>query len=151
VGRIPRKHLPDGIWHVMTRGVDGCPIFRAGSDAKDFMVRFWTVTVQLEWTPYVLTLMTNHYHLVVEAPGAAISRGLHRLNGGYALAFNRRYGRRGHLFGDRFTARVVGDDRHLARVCGYVALNPVRAGLCVYADEWRWTWSRFELPEDEPL
>jgi hypothetical protein len=66
------------------------------------------------------------------------------LNGVYAQSFNRRYGRRGHLFGDRFWSGLIEDDEELHDTCLYVLANPVRAGLCATAAQWPWSGSRTE-------
>ena len=55
--------------------------------------------------------MPNHYHLVVECLRDLLSRGLHRVNGVYAEEFNAKYGRSGHLWGDRFALWQVRDER----------------------------------------
>jgi REP element-mobilizing transposase RayT len=87
--------------------------------------------------------MGTHYHLVLEAERALLSRGMHRLNGLYAQSFNERHERRGHLFGDRFVSRVVEDERYLRAACRYVVGNPVRAGLCTQPEDWPWSASRY--------
>jgi putative transposase len=61
-----------------------------------------------------------------------------RLNGVYALRFNRRHARKGHLFAERYSAYVLRDDRHLEAAIDYVLQNPVRAGLCQEARSWPW-------------
>ena len=66
---------------------------------------------------------------------------MHRLNGVYALRFNRRYGLRGHLFETRFSSWVIRDEEHLNAAIEYVLGNPVRAGLCREPREWRWSGS----------
>jgi putative transposase len=83
--------------------------------------------------------MGNPYHLILRARRADLSAGMRRLNGVYAQRFNRRYGRRGHLFGDRFASWVIGSEEHLTAAVGYVLLNPVRAGLCGRAEDWPWS------------
>ena len=83
--------------------------------------------------------MNTHYHVLVEATLERLSRGCHLLNGVHARRFNERHGRSGHLFGDRFHARVVATDAHLAAATLYVRHNPVRAGLCDDARDWRWS------------
>lgn len=83
--------------------------------------------------------MTNHYHLLVETPNGDISRGMHRLNGTYAQWFNWRHGYEGHLFERRFRAPLVEGNIHLIELARYIVLNPVRAGLCRTAAEWRWS------------
>jgi putative transposase len=67
---------------------------------------------------------------------------MHRLNGLYAQGFNNRYERSGHLFQNRFGARLIDDDRKLENVCAYVLDNPVRAGLTATAEGWPWSSAR---------
>ena len=88
--------------------------------------------------------MTNHYHLVLEATRANLSDGMQVLNGDYAQGFNGKYGRWGHVFGDRFWSRSLAEDE-LEQVCIYVMMNPVRAGLCKEMEDWRWSACRYEL------
>jgi REP element-mobilizing transposase RayT len=83
--------------------------------------------------------MTTHYHFLVEAPLEPLSRGMHRLNFLYATGFNSRHSRRGRLFADRFASFVIRDEQHYAAACEYILQNPVKAGLCARADEWRWS------------
>jgi REP-associated tyrosine transposase len=87
--------------------------------------------------------MTTHYHLLVGSSREELSLGLRSLNGVYAQRFNKRYGRKGHLFGDRFWASVVEGDQHLPATCRYILLNPVRAGLCDLPEHWRWSGSMY--------
>ena len=86
--------------------------------------------------------MTTHYHIVVETELWRLSDGMHRLNGTYALTFNRRHRRSGHLFGERFAAWLARDEHHLQQTCEYVLQNPVRAGLCARAGDWPWAAAR---------
>src|SRR5262249_40924385 len=89
----------------------------------------------------------NHVHVVVEGPMAAISRAFHRINGIHAQRFNELYERVGHLFQDRFHAKVAESDEHFTHACEYVWDNPVRAGLCKTRGEWRWS-GRLPLPSE---
>ena len=61
------------------------------------------------------------------------------LHGLYAQLFNERYARVGHLFQSRFGNREVHDELGLAAVLGYIAVNPVAAGLCDSPDDWPWS------------
>jgi REP element-mobilizing transposase RayT len=85
--------------------------------------------------------MPNHYHLVVETPLPNLPVGMKHLNGVYAQGFNRRYGRRGHLFQERYVSRAVEDEEYAEVLIPYVLGNPVRAGLCSDARHWSWSWS----------
>jgi putative transposase len=82
--------------------------------------------------------MGTHFHLIVHTPEPTLSRGMQHLCGAYAQWFNWKYGRRGHLFGRRFGSVHIVSDEHLLEAHRYVALNPVRAGLCNRPESWRW-------------
>ncbi len=105
--RVLRTTLPDGYFHVIARGVDGCAIFRDDSDRRTFLAHLRTRAESQRWVVHALCLMTTHYHLVLHSTRVELSRGVQRLNGRYAKQFNERHVRFGHLFADRFTSRVI--------------------------------------------
>jgi REP element-mobilizing transposase RayT len=82
--------------------------------------------------------MPNHFHLVVLTELERLSRGMHHLSFRYAQAFNRRHGRVGHLFQERFHTVVVRSDEQFDTVCAYVLDNPLRARLCNAREDWPW-------------
>jgi REP element-mobilizing transposase RayT len=138
--RRARQVLPEfGWWHATCRGVDGVAIYRDANDRLAFLSLVATAVHMDRWTCEAVCLMGNHYHLILHARRADLSAGLGWVNGVYAQRFNRRYARRGHLFGDRFASWIVDTEEHLARAIRYVLLNPVRAGLCEHAADWRWS------------
>jgi putative transposase len=145
VPRPLRSDLPDGIYHVTTRGVAGTAIFLDDDDRRTFLARLADVVSRFHWCCHALCLMDTHYHLVIETTRVSMSLGLKRLNGLYAQGFNDRHARTGHLFGDRFWASLIETEQHLLAACWYVVCNPVRAGLCDQPEDWRWSRSRFAL------
>ena len=73
-------------------------------------------------------LMENHYHLLVETPRANLDDAMQRLNGTYAMRFNRHHERTGHVFQGRYGAKLITDDDYALTVVRYIAANPVQAG-----------------------
>jgi putative transposase len=138
MARIPRSELPDGAYHLTARGVNGGPIVLDDLDRLFFAALLRSTVLSLDWCCHAWCLLTNHFHLVVEAPRVRVSAGMKRINGLYAQRFNHRHARRGHLFQDRFASWVIDDDDYLTAVCNYVLANPVRAGLTERAEDWRW-------------
>lgn len=143
MGRVPRSSLPDGYFHVYARGVPNCPLFVDDADRNTFVELFVRRERDHSWSCVALTLLSTHYHVVVEARRRELSAGMHVLNGQYAQVFNRRHGRFGHLFAERFAARLIESEDYLEDVCRYVLQNPVRAGLCDQPEDWPWTYSRY--------
>ena len=111
MARRPRSLLPDGVYHVGTRGVDKCTVYVDDDDRRAFLALLASVVADYDWHMHTLCLMTNHYHAVVETERPFLSLGMQRLNGRYAEDFNTKFKRTGHLWGDRFWARLVEDDR----------------------------------------
>lgn len=142
---MSRANLPDGYFHVVSRGVIGTPIYVDDDDRRCFLRLLRSCESRFRWICHAFCLMTTHYHLIIEARGETIPRGLHRLNGRYALTFNRRHARYGHLFAERYSSRVIADETYLYDACTYVVLNPVKVGLCNRAGDWPWSFSRFGL------
>ncbi len=83
--------------------------------------------------------MSNHFHLLVETPEPNLSFGMQRLKSGYAGYFNERHSLVGHLFQQRFDSRLIETEKHLEKTLRYIALNPVKAGLCDHPAEWPWS------------
>src|SRR5207245_7297420 len=78
-------------------------------------------------------------HALVDVPDRSLSAGMQRLNGGYGREFNGRHGRSASLVGARFWSKRSTTDEQLLAAFRYVALNPVRAGICERAEEWLWS------------
>jgi REP element-mobilizing transposase RayT len=112
-------------------------IYLDDTDRQLFLALKGMAEQRCEWNVLVYCLMTNHFHIVMEARIAAISEGMHFLKARYAQSFNHRYTRTGHLFQGRFYSGYVEDDA-VEKVCDYVLDNPIRAGICQTRDEWPW-------------
>jgi putative transposase len=137
--RLPRSHLADGYFHATGRAVFGAALFEDDLDRIDFLHLLGSTAAVLDWRCHAHCLMGTHYHLVLEASRERLSEGMRRLNGNYARRFNKRHGRRGHLFEERFASHVIRDERHLEAAIEYVLQNPVRAGLCAEGGDWQWS------------
>jgi putative transposase len=91
------------------------------------------------WDLRAYCLMRNHFHIVVITEKANFSAGMQRLLSAYVRYFNYRHERGGHLFKRPFKSEPIKDERQLATAVFYVADNPVRAGICRDAGEYRWS------------
>ena len=140
--RVPRQYryeVPGGTFHIATRSVFERHVFDDVADRWDFIGVLAHVVELYGWRCKSYCLMGSHYHLIVQTPFPNLSLGMQQLNGRYAQNFNGRHRRHGHLFGGRFYSLLIESDSHMFAALRYVARNPVEAGLCSNAAEWRWS------------
>ncbi|HEU0303879.1 MAG TPA: hypothetical protein VFR32_04795 [Gaiellaceae bacterium] len=143
--RVARTSLPDGHFHVYARGTFGTPVFFDDHDRSVFVTALKSCVQRHRWTCHAYTLLSTHYHVVLEATRAQLTAGVHRLNTRHAQHVNARHGRFGHVFAERFSARVIESEDYLYDACAYVLQNPVHAGLCDRPEDWPWSYCRFEI------
>jgi putative transposase len=139
---MTRPFRPQGaglIYHVMARGNNKMVIFRDDLDLVRFLDILADVAGEFEIDSWVICEMPNHYHWVLRTRQPNLSLAMQHLNGRYAQWWNKRHGHVGHVLQARFKAQVVEATVYLVRLCRYVLLNPVRAGLCAHPSEWRWS------------
>lgn len=137
--RPPRENVENGVYHVFARGNDRQVVYRDDADRGLYLRGVGAIVVDYEIGCLAYCLMNTHVHLLLETPHANLSAGMHRLQSGYAQRFNRRHDRVGHLFQSRYGAVRIESDRQLCGTAAYIARNPVEAGLCRRAEEWRWS------------
>jgi REP element-mobilizing transposase RayT len=127
------------IYHVMARGNNKMPIFLDDLDYARWLDMLADVKAAFKIDVWVVCGMPNHYHLVLRTRTPNLSLAIRHLNGRYAQWWNKRHAHVGHVFQGRFKAQIVEASVYLVRLCRYVLLNPVRAGLCSQPDGWPWS------------
>ena len=128
---------PASIHHVVSRGNNGGWIVRDAIDRAAYRMRFDIVASAYNWEVFAWCLMTTHDHTVLRAPEGCISAGMQALHSRHAVGVNRRHGRLGHLYENRFFAVELADDSHFVAATAYVNRNPVAAFAVEKAEDWR--------------
>ena len=83
--------------------------------------------------------MDNHVHLLaVPEKEESLALGIGHTHNRYTRGINFRENWRGYLWQGRFSSCPL-DDRGAVAVLRYIELNPVRAGLVRYAEQWPWS------------
>lgn len=126
-------------YHVYARGIDRMPMFVDDDDRHCFRHLLTEVCDRFCIVCHAECQMTTHYHAVITTLEPNLSRAMQKLNGDYAIWFNRRHLRGGHFFERRFGAQIVQHGRYFLTACRYVVRNPVRAGMVATAEEWPWS------------
>ncbi|MDP4177113.1 MAG: transposase [Bacillota bacterium] len=123
--RTARKKEESGIYHVMARSISEILLFKTEDDKKKYLMIIKEYQKIFNFVIYAYCIMDNHVHLIIYSNGADISKIMHCINFKYAMYFNKKYDRHGHLFQDRFKSKVVNDDRYLIALSAYIHNNPV--------------------------
>lgn len=85
-------------------------------------------------------VMPNHVHaLITPAEGALLGDIVRRWKGPTARAINLQRGARGPFWAREYFDRYMRDETHYLATIAYIERNPVAAGLCAYARDWRWS------------
>ena len=127
---MPRKariDAPGAVHHIIVKGIDRCAIFRDAADTDIFLERLGMLIGESSTACYAWALMRNHVHLLLRTGLVPMSLVMRRLLTSYAQGFNRRHGRRGVPFQNRYKSILCEEDTYLLELARYIHLNPVRA------------------------
>jgi len=127
--RQPRLDAPGLLQHVMARGIERREIFKDDKDRKSFLDRLAVILEETQTQCYAWSLIPNHFHLLLRTGLTPLSKVMRRLMTGYAVTFNKRHKRSGHLFQNRYKSIVCEEDPYLLELIRYIHLNPLRAGV----------------------
>ena len=133
--RLPRIDFPGLYHHVIARGIQRGRIFRNDSDRAEFVNRLGRILGETKTICYAWALMPNHIHLLLQTGATSIAKTMQRLLTGYAVSFNLRYKRAGHLFQNRYKDIICQEDPYFMELLQYIPLNPVRGGIIWTPDE----------------
>lgn len=128
MARRPRVAFKGAVYHVCFRGNARKRIFVDNRDRCRFLASLADRVHDFQVRHYLYCLMTNHVHLLLETPCANISQFMESLLTSYAVYFNLRHDRCGHLTQGRFKSPLVQGDEYLLRLSRYIHLNPVFVG-----------------------
>lgn len=118
-----------GYHHVYNRGVAKGNVFVDEKDKAKFIELMASIAREHKFNIHAFCLMDNHYHILVQNTRENLSSGMRQLGAQYAIYFNKRHSRVGHLWQDRFKSWYVLDEKYLFALFKYIENNPVKAGV----------------------
>jgi putative transposase len=138
--RAARIAFPAMLYHIISRGNNREPIFREKEDFEKYLELCRRYKDQYGFKLYHWVLMDNHIHLLMETkPNGSLSKIMQGINLAYAIWFNRKNGKVGHLWQDRFRSSVIEKEPYLLECGRYIERNPLRAGRVKDVKEYRWS------------
>ena len=134
-----RLNVPDGIYHVMTRGNRKATIFEDDHDRVRFIDIVAEAAERYGVRIFAESRLGNHYHQVVQTPRANLPDYMGYVNGGFTQYSNHRHQRIGHLFNGRYKPILIDNSFYLRIAIGYVLTNPVKHGFVDRPRDWKWS------------
>lgn len=127
--RGARLDTPGTLHHVIVRGIERRNIVDDDLDRDNFVKRLGQVALDTRTAVYAWALLGNHAHMLLRSGPAGIAACMRRMLTGYAVSYNRRHQRHGHLFQNRYKSIICEEDAYFTELVRYIHLNPLRAGL----------------------
>jgi putative transposase len=120
------------LYRVIARGIERRKIFIDKYDYEDFLSRLEKALDKTGSKCLAFSLLANHFHLLIMRGPQPLAELMRRLMTGYAVHFNLRHKRAGHLFQNRYKAILWDMDSYFLALVAHIHLNPLRA--CMVRD-----------------
>ncbi len=139
MARVARRKSATGIYHIIIRGINRQTIFEDEEDNIKFIQTLQKYREICEYNLYAYCLMGNHLHILIKEGKEPLETIIRRICGSYVLWYNKKYGRIGYLFQDRFKSEPIEDETYFLTVLRYIFQNPLKAGIETKVQNYLWT------------
>ena len=140
---MPRRARVElaGFHHVYNRAVERKFVLEVDEDKEKFLEILEETCRKYKFNVHSYVVMDNHYHILLETTLDNISLGMRQLNSQYAVYYNKKYKRVGHLWQDRFKSWYILDENYLFTLYKYIEQNPVTAKITKKIGQYRYASS----------
>lgn len=126
-------------YHAIQRGVNKEHIFKDSGD-KSYLLKIISDAKDLyDFKLLAYVIMDNHYHFLIQTLNIPISKIMHQINTRYAIYYNKKHERVGHVFENRYKGILVQDESYFITLIKYIHNNPVAAGICNSMEAYKWS------------
>ena len=139
------------ISHITQRAAGREPLF---IEDHDYLLMLWLlkdISEKHSLEILAFCLMPNHIHLLLRPREENLYDAMRDLFSRYALRFNKKYERKGHLFGGPYRQSICLDDAYLLAASLYIHKNPVAAGICQHPMDYRWSSVKLYCKPSPPV
>ena len=138
--RTARLSCESNLYHITQRGTGRQIIFEENADRQRFVASCVQHFSQNNVHIIAWCLMDNHFHLLLNGEMSCISKAMGTIETSYAMYFNKKHERTGHLFQNRFHATCITSQAQLIATLLYIHCNPekIAAGLSL-----TYSWSSY--------
>jgi putative transposase len=148
--------IPDGYYHIYNRANAEDQLFTEEIEFLLFLKKYFCYS-GLIFSTYGYCLLPNHFHFLIQvrpecelnnyiglfkdekARSNYLAQHLGNFFNWYATFFNKKHLRKGSLFIHSFHRKPILDQTYLNKLVCYIHANPVKAGLCLKPEEWKFS------------
>lgn len=134
-----RRESITGIYHVIVKGINKERIFNQKREKVYFKQIISKCLEKFEVEIYSYCIMSNHAHFIIRAEIQQLSRFMAAILTEYALYYNFKHRRNGHVFQNRFSSECIENERYFWTCLRYIHLNPVKANMVKNAMKYRYS------------
>ena len=150
--RTARVDTGDQIYHVLNRANGRFQIFNSPGEFLLFEQLLFDTIELTGMRLLAYTIMLNHWHLALYPRNdGELREFMHQLTNAHTRKVHAITGTNGtgHLYQGRYKSFLVDSDSYLLTLIKYIERNPVRAGLELHPEDWKWgsAWLRVSGPE----
>ena len=151
------KHYAKGYYyHVYSRGNQRRDIFKDDSDYSRFTEKIEEYRKKYPVEIHCYCLMPNHFHFLLYQPTKLpITKFIQALLVSHVRYFQTKYDLVGHLFQQRFRAKIIQTDEGLLRLSRYIHQNPLAAAKNYsdsFLNSYQWSsYSTYSGTKKEPF
>ena len=140
MSRIIRKKLGSGYFHIIVQGNNKDYVFYEGWLKKKYIEYLKNYSQKMNIKLLSYCIMDSHAHVLVYTnKNEDLSRMMCQVNTKYAILFNKKNNRCGHVYRDRFKSEKIINLRHLENCIRYIHRNPVNANMCKKESDYRYS------------
>ena len=140
--RVSRTDISQEVYHILNRANARVQIFDDDNDYLLFEKILHEAVEKFDMRLLSYCIMPNHWHLVVypkqDGDLAKFMGWLSNTHTRRWHAFKGTIGQ-GHLYQGRYKSFICQQDDHFIALVRYVERNAKKAGLCVMAQDWKWS------------
>ena len=139
MARPPRNFFSGGIYHIITRAVEGRGIFSLEESRLRLLSDIDVVQARTHFILHAYCVMGNHLHLLIQQGPVSLSKVMQGILTRFAVWYNNSSERTGHVFQRRYSAFSCANERYLLATARYIHRNPVKAGMVASPVDWAWS------------
>lgn len=126
------------VYHLILRSINQQEIFYDNADRTKFLRCLKVTKEKYHYDLYSYILMNNHIHLLIMDKESNLSKIIQSLATSYAMYFNKKYNRIGHVFYNRFKSKYVESLPYFLNIVRYIHFNCEKANMCQF-DKFYWS------------